>query len=258
MKINLYTDLHLEFDPKEIKIRSDVDVIVLAGDICNLTNLEPLKNLLYSIGKPIIYIAGNHEYYNTTGITMNILDTKVKQFLTNYLPSVHYLCNESVVINGVTFYGGTMWTDLNKSNPNVMDVVNRAMNDYEYIFTEGGKLTPTDTINMHNEFMAGLKSTIASKTTDKLVVVSHHAPIYKPNPRFGFDNVSYAYFSTEAEGIMLDNKIELWLHGHTHQSYETMVGDTKVVANAHGYPSYARLPEVKEFCRKGRVQNVNY
>lgn len=256
MKINLYTDLHLEFDPKEIKIRSDVDVIVLAGDICNLTDLRPLQKLLYSISKPVIYVSGNHEYYNDGRIPMSVLDTKVKQFLTNHLPNVHYLYNESVVIKGVTFYGGTMWADLNKSNPNVMEVVTHNMNDYWYIFTEEGKLTPVDTIKMHNEFMDGLKSAIASKTTDKLVVVSHHAPIYKPNPRFGFDNVSYAYFSTEAESIMLDNKIDLWLHGHTHQSYETMVGDTKVVANAHGYPSYARLPEVKEFCRKGRVQNV--
>jgi predicted phosphodiesterase len=257
MKINLYTDLHLEFNPKKITIKSNADVIVLAGDICNLTYLEPLRELLQSVSKPVIYVAGNHEYYNHDRLPMSVLDETVRKYLTNYLPNVHYLCNESVVINNVTFYGGTMWTDLNKSNPNVMEVVNQAMSDYDYIFTEEGRLTPTDTISMHNEFMFGLKNTIYTQTTNKLVVVSHHAPIYKPNPRFGFDNVSYAYFSTEAESIMLDNKIDLWLHGHTHQSYEMMVGDTKVVANAHGYPSYARLPEVAEFCRKVRVQNVN-
>ncbi len=256
MKINLYTDLHLEFNPKKITIKNNVDVIVLAGDICNLTYLEPLRELLYYVSKPVLYVSGNHEYYNDDRIPMSVLDDTVRKYLATRLPNVHYLCNESVVINNVTFYGGTMWTDLNKSNPNVIEVVNQAMSDYEYIFTEKGNLTPVDTISMHNKFMLGLKKTIDQQVTDKLVVVSHHAPIYKPNPRFRFDSVSYGYFSTEAESIILDNKIDLWLHGHTHQSYEMMVGNTKVVANAHGYPSYTKLPEVKEFCLKGRVQNV--
>lgn len=256
MKISLYTDLHLEFNPKKIKVKDNVDVIVLAGDICNLTDLRPIQNLLLDVSKPVLYVAGNHEYYNHARIPMSVLDDKVRMFLSCHLPNVHYLCNESIVINDVTFYGGTMWTDLNKSNPNVMEAVNHAMNDYWYIFTEEGKLTPTDTIGLHNKFIEGLKNTITNKTTDKLVVVSHHAPIYVSNHRFEFDNISYAYFSTKAESIILDNNIDLWLHGHTHQSYEMMVGNTKVVANAHGYPSYDRLPEVKEFCRKGRIQNV--
>jgi hypothetical protein len=61
MKIQVLSDLHLEFAPLEIP---DVgaDVVVLAGDID-----IGLKGVRFAIdklaGRRVIYVAGNHEYY---------------------------------------------------------------------------------------------------------------------------------------------------------------------------------------------------
>ena len=37
------------------------------------------------------------------------------------------------------------------------------------------------------------------------------------------------------EDIILDNKIDYWIHGHNHNNFEYNIGDTKVVSNCRGY-----------------------
>jgi Icc-related predicted phosphoesterase len=38
------------------------------------------------------------------------------------------------------------------------------------------------------------------------------------------------------EQMILALNPRLWIHGHTHTSFDYMIGDTRVVANPHGYP----------------------
>ena len=60
MRIRVYSDLHLEFAPF-VPPPSDADVIVLAGDIDNgAAGIEWARE---AFGKPVLYLAGNHEYY---------------------------------------------------------------------------------------------------------------------------------------------------------------------------------------------------
>ena len=60
MKFALYSDLHLEvkpWTPPEL----DVDVVILAGDIGIHTRGLAWAGKTFE--QPVIYVAGNHEYY---------------------------------------------------------------------------------------------------------------------------------------------------------------------------------------------------
>lgn len=60
MKLQIYSDLHLEFarfDPAP----SDADVVILAGDIDIKSRGVKWASEVFQC--PVIYVCGNHEYY---------------------------------------------------------------------------------------------------------------------------------------------------------------------------------------------------
>ena len=64
MKTLILSDLHLEFAPFEPAPDLGFDVVVLAGDIHS-----PAKRAVQWAadrfrGKPVVYLLGNHEYYD--------------------------------------------------------------------------------------------------------------------------------------------------------------------------------------------------
>jgi hypothetical protein len=44
------------------------------------------------------------------------------------------------------------------------------------------------------------------------------------------------YASNLSEFILDHPRIKAWTHGHMHQQFDYMVGDTRVVCNPRGYP----------------------
>jgi len=38
-------------------------------------------------------------------------------------------------------------------------------------------------------------------------------------------------------------QIKLWIHGHTHESFDYMVGDTRIVCNPRGYIGYEQCAD---------------
>ena len=60
MKLQILSDIHLEFGPFKIP-KTDADVIILAGDIhIGTAAVDWIKS---QTKKPVLYVAGNHEYY---------------------------------------------------------------------------------------------------------------------------------------------------------------------------------------------------
>ena len=62
MRINYFSDIHLEFGPAELP-DTDADIIIAAGDI---GIYDQGLQWLQALDKPIIYIAGNHEFYSNS------------------------------------------------------------------------------------------------------------------------------------------------------------------------------------------------
>ena len=119
MKIITYSDLHLEFGSGwTLPPAANGDVMILAGDIITFRDYDPLDQLLRKWKNPVLYVPGNHEYY--TRRPMNEEDRGFKAWLRSRHPHVKLLLDEEVSIDGVNFFGGTMWTDFNGSDARAM------------------------------------------------------------------------------------------------------------------------------------------
>ena len=237
MKIITYSDLHLEFGTKfKPSINIDADLIILAGDIINFNNCEALSDFLGDWKKPVLFVAGNHEYY--TKQPMKQSEDIFKNFIYKKHSNIIWLNNSDFTVDEVYFFGGTMWTDFNKSNHNAMQSAMVAMNDFKQILTENFNfLAPQDTIKMHLEFKEKLINWLEKNHNKKRVVISHHAPVLNPNSKYGNSHLQPAFNSLDMVEIIEKYQPDLWIYGHTHECDNQIIGKTRIISNQLGYPN---------------------
>ena len=232
--ISLESDLHIEMGTN-IGYNKPSDVHVCAGDIGLLNNLDQLKRYFDGAKEHtdrVIWVLGNHEFYNSD--YPEALDI-ANEFATK--EGIHLLDEalgtENLVIDGVTFWGSTLWTDLNNADWVVMQKIGHGMNDFHIIGNsakgEGAGFTAHDSIEIN-------KRTREKINWDADVIITHHHPLYRKHNRFPLSDITYGFCNTGLDQQILDSKAKLWLFGHTHDSsYEDMNG-TRVVSNQQGYP----------------------
>ena len=105
MKLHILSDLHLELTPFEPPATA-ADVVVLAGDIdVGWRGLDWAATAF--AGKPVLYVAGNHEYYRR-GIAE--VDSALKAEAATSA-NVQVLQGDEIVLGDIRFLGTTLWTD---------------------------------------------------------------------------------------------------------------------------------------------------
>ena len=263
MKIAVCSDLHLEFVQIELKNTEGADVLILSGDIMIAEDLSrhpgdagpyaPIDSHRYVSAMRfreflaqvnhefprVIYIAGNHEFYGNKWLqTLDIL----RNTMVDY-KNIFFLEREVLKVDDITFIGGTLWTDMNKGDPLTLHATRDMMNDYRTIVNdEKGytKLKPADTVFRHRETLAYIRSVVAEKHDEKFVVVGHHAPSkLSTHPRYANDEIMNGAYSSDLSEFIMDHpQIKLWTHGHTHEPFDYVVGETRIVCNPRGYARY--------------------
>lgn len=249
--LDVLSDIHLEMPQPDFKFRaSDANVLVLAGDICvadyltrsqyspYFSGAERVRNFFYQAMlryDRILYVLGNHEHYDGR------LDKSIP-ILRKAFPLVEILDNEETNINGVSIYGGTMWTNL--SNPVHAEVARASLNDYKYITSpKFRKLSPGDTMREHMFFMEGLKSL----GYDPDIVISHHAPSFQSlNPMYENDTMLNHAYGSHLDNDIAYSKIKLWIHGHTHYGVDYDIAGTRVFSNPIGYPGETHVSKYRK------------
>jgi len=244
MNIRVYSDMHLEFGATLIPNIDDIDVLVLAGDIDVGTLGFNWIDTHIPSHLPVVYVAGNHEFYNGNLGIYKLLKEKAEE-----RDNVHFLENACVEIDDVMFFGCTLWTDFNLY-PGMQELAMHnarcRMSDYQIIYVDPlnfasddarrfRTITPDDTWYLHRLSVKYLETALAEFPEQDKVVVTHHTPSIKSvNPRYGNDLMNAAYSSDLTE-MMVDHKPKLWVHGHTHDAYDYMIDETRVVCNPWGY-----------------------
>ncbi|MNP56971.1 hypothetical protein D3C76_1517470 [compost metagenome] len=83
--------------------------------------------------------------------------------------------------------------------------------------------------------VAWLEDCFSRDSSMPTVVVSHFAPTRSSiSPMFANSPINSSFVS-DLEDRIRDWQPALWLHGHTHGSFDYRVGNTRVVCNARGY-----------------------
>jgi predicted phosphodiesterase len=238
MKLHVLSDIHLEFFAFEPP-PTDADVVVLAGDTdLGTRGIEWAKKHFHDV--PVVYISGNHEHYKQH-LEKNLEAMRAAARDTN----VHFLENDTVTIKDVTFLGCTLWSDFNAfGDPqSARQRARDEMTDYRVIRTANYRaLRPYETEQMHGRSVAWLEGEFTRRRDEKVVVITHHAPSLKSIPdRFREDSLS-ASFSSDLDHLVAASGAPLWIHGHTHDSFDYRIGMTRVVCNPRGYVSVEPNP----------------
>lgn len=244
MKINIISDLHLEFG--EYNHVADAHVTIICGDICGNADesLDWMKSNFKDYSGVVIWVLGNHEFYNHETLETSAKHIRNRMLHDKELPSFAVLLdNEAFEFGGITFVGSTLWTDFNKDDLDRQQA-QRYMNDYRMIKSNvhndhDGKIMPKDTQEKFFENRAYINKAIAGKKN--VVVITHHAPSYK-SISDKYKKMSNAYtnpaFASDMDKMIENNpQIKLWCHGHTHANADYTIGKTRVVCNPRGYDS---------------------
>jgi predicted phosphodiesterase len=234
MKLHVLSDLHLnvgEFEAPD----TPADVIVLAGDIA-----RPDKACAWArdLGKPVVYVAGNHEFYGGS------IDGRLREIRRLCTGSrVHFLEADEFRIDGVRFLGTTLWTDFalfgdGPQRTQAMQQAGSLIRDFSAIRraeSPEGFFSPEDSVALFARARAWLESRLLEPFDGPTVVVTHHAPSPKSaHPRFAGSLLNAAFIS-DAEPLLGGDRVGLWIHGHTHDSFDYTVAGTRVLCNPRGY-----------------------
>jgi 3',5'-cyclic AMP phosphodiesterase CpdA len=266
--IQTHSDLHPEFDGGRFGVRphDGVDLIINVGDVGNGAHrwLAQYLDEMMSTGATVAYVPGNHDGYREganadRAYTLASVEEQCRRICESR--GAYYLNND--VISGIAadgtpwrLFGATGWSDFSlrpewMSRKMAMSLSQNGYiagdeapsragrsyhNDYRAIHVKPGRrLSPSDTLAMHNETVARLGEFLADPAEDGTVtIVATHMPPTGHLAQTGTH--SWLYGSSDMEPLMHgETAPDLWLCGHVHRSADLIIGDTRLVANPRGY-----------------------
>ncbi len=248
MRIWHVSDLH--FTEEEVRGGKllgeipDADVAVVLGDISDHVeaNIEwCAANVLPRM--PVIYVPGNHDLYMRC---INGCTADLRRFAADR--GVVYLDMDSVVLEGVRFAGGLLWSDLELSAPT--DPIERAAEienrieafkekpDFQRIYSDrasGRFMSPRDSRQRHIDTVTYLEGVLAHPFPGETVVLTHFPPhLGSQQPEYLGDPQQSRYLS-DRSALIEATQPAMWLHGHTHMAVAYRVGRTLIANNPRGY-----------------------
>lgn len=234
MRLQILSDIHLSRGAPAIPATS-ADLVVLAGDVG-----RPREAIAWAagLGKPVVYVPGNHEFYGSS-----IDGTRQELAALARGTRVVVLDDSETVIGGVRFLGSTLWTDFllygdGEARSEAMALAQRFVHDFSRIRAtdeDERPFAPEDAAARHERHVSWLDARLAVRHDGPTVVVTHHAPSRMSiHPRWAGSLVNAAFVS-DAAHLAGGDRAALWIHGHTHDSFDYELRGTRVVCNPRGY-----------------------
>ncbi|MFI3121156.1 MAG: metallophosphoesterase [Methylococcaceae bacterium] len=225
MRINYFSDIHLEFGSLEAP-DNDADMIIAAGDIgVGSEGVDWLKTL----NKPVLYVAGNHEFYADEY-------QQTLQLIRNQCAGsqVSFLENDSIIVQGVRFLGCTLWADLFIEGDQKAEALGQTLNDFRRIQFGERRFDTVQFSRLYQNSRAWLERQLARPFAGKTVVISHHAPsLWSWNgSALALKKLAYC---NDLKPLLHEYEIAAWFHGHVHSPMDYRITDTRILCNPRGY-----------------------
>ncbi|MGI9078218.1 MAG: metallophosphoesterase [Gemmatimonadaceae bacterium] len=234
MKLNVLSDLHLSLGALEIP-ENDADAVILAGDIS-----RPKEAASWASGfvKPVLYVPGNHEFYGSS--TTGTVD-ELKRLCAG--TNIRVLDNDEVIVEGVRFLGTTLWTDFmlfgerengrRQCRKRCASCATSAESASAKRRTRYSPPLPRQRCSIFTPH--GSNASWPKPHAGPTVVITHHAPSRNSiHPKFA-GSLLNACFVSDAERLIDGSRARLWIHGHTHDSFDYLLNGMRVVCNPRGY-----------------------
>jgi Icc-related predicted phosphoesterase len=224
MKILPISDLHFEFQADHGKafvesLSPDYDVVVIAGDMTmHKYGISEALRLFCNKYRNVVFVPGNHEYYASDRGRVNVSLRKAKA----HFPNLHVLENDVAEIEGHRFLGTTMWF----KRTMMTDLLAPSWSDF---------------LSIHGLFNWVYKQNeealnflqLEMKTGD--IVVTHHLPsVRSVHEKYKYEQTN-CFYVCDVDDLIVRREPALWIHGHTHESNDYVIGKTRVVCNPYGY-----------------------
>lgn len=241
MRIQVLSDLHVEFGTAIPPLAPGVETVVMAGDLAPAKRRAVrLAAEAWADADRIVYVPGNHEFYgDAIGRARRVLA------LDCGLHGVTLLDTAAATIGQVRFIGATLWTDFRLDGEDrelaAHLAVGAGLNDFSGAIggmVEPGRAFSTwEAAHRHRRDRAFIEAELAAAAAAGLeaVVVTHHAPSPRCiHPQYAGSALN-AGFASDLEETILRFEPALWIHGHVHNAVDITVGRTRILANPHGY-----------------------
>jgi Calcineurin-like phosphoesterase len=241
----LVSDVHLEFMKPERAAawaaqcvpQEGQTVLVIAGDLGSFLNsrgrlqseLVSALERLAAQWPHVVYVPGNHEYYGTLRHHMSFEQAEALIRAECDRLGVVFLQRRAWQVPGtdLTLVGCTLWTDVSSKERTAMNDVNYVSEDPSLVF---------------QDHLAWLIEEVPKHA--KVVVVTHHLPslaCVHPTYRSYPDQTGYATELIDRCPALFLPPVVGWMHGHSHESMDVVVGRVRVVSNPTGYPGERKV-----------------
>ncbi len=225
VRINYFSDIHLEFGPLDLP-DNDADLIVAAGDI---GIFKQGVDWLKSLKKPVIYVAGNHEFYSHEyKETLDAIREKCAG------SRIHFLENNTFNFKGVRFIGCSLWADLFLEGEEKSEALGKTLNDFRKITYKKEPFNQKIFTKLHHRSKQWLEDELAKPYTGKTIVVTHHAPTEWSwdDSRNSLKKMAYC---NDLKYLFHEYEIDAWFHGHIHTPGDYRIAGARILSNPRGY-----------------------
>jgi len=229
MKIQYVSDLHLEYKDNIdglIHINKKADVLVIAGDL----DVGPkIFNTLIELSKKqiVIFVYGNHEFYDNKPIW------KFKnkgEIVTKRNKNLHILDRDSVIIGDTTFIGATGWID-----GSFKDISLQRFPKYNDFYRIKGFDKLCKLWGQKDRIY--IQRTISESETKNNIVITHYLPLISCiSNKYDYDSYNPCFSNSWKWVFRYSDKINYWIHGHSHESLHINLNGINFCRNPFGYP----------------------
>jgi len=258
MKIQLFSDLHLEAHPDFApQPAPGADLLVLAGDIGSYQAGSALAqdadfglrrfSPLHGWPTPVLFVPGNHEYdaMDFDAAHARLQDSCERLGIVWLERAIWDAPKPDAQGPALRFIGTTLWTDFDAlvdpgapltRQLQARDKAFRAANFYlkKTQTTRHGQAFLAEAVREQAlQCQAWLRAALATPFAGTTVVVTHFAPsLRSADPRYGLVPGT-AGFCNALDALL--PQAALWMHGHLHAPSDYIHHGCRVVANPLGY-----------------------